>query len=53
MVMWWCQPRQKRNSSWSMPSSPLPSAKHASIGQRIPLTRTNAASGVSVGAQLR
>ena len=53
MVMWWCQPRQKRSSSWSMPSSPFPSAKHASIGQRIALAQTKLASGVAGGAQLR
>lgn len=34
-------------------NSPLPSAKQVSMGQRVPLTRTNVASGVSSGALLR
>src|SRR6266446_9979907 len=36
-----------------MPNSPLHSAKQVSIGQRIPLTRTNVASGVWMGALRR
>src|SRR6266700_2875580 len=36
-----------------MPSSPLPSAQHVSLGQRIPLTRTKVERGVSSGALLR
>src|SRR5260370_34880237 len=36
-----------------MPNSALHSAKQVSIGQRIPLTRTNVASGVWIGALRR
>ena len=52
-VIWWCHPGQERSSSWSIPSSPLPSAKQHSMAQRMPQMRINSASGVSAGALLR